>query len=333
MANFRLNDETPVSKITIHLGNTVALQQSGGGAGKSPVEIASTDASVEIKNKSRSGSKQRFELYGKSPNVTPAKITGTTERPTADGKGVEVVPYSEPLSVRVGVIKNHPGMDVDLLAELLGRSNDAKKNLIYQMILDEDYNKKTPADKVKFHPYYQRGLHPNGSPKEQGGVLRCGTEMEEFAAKYMNGTPLEYFAVHKLRPDLAGKTVDRSTIQYETPALDRAVNAIKNLLKQRKPVRVVVIDNSEFTYASNGAIQNQHFVMIVGFGGNHFLYIDPWRGGSTLQYQGGIDGNYQSNFMGIFKYDSGKGISQDPALCGGSFSGDSRLEVVSGPRF
>lgn len=335
MANFRLNDETPVSKITIHLGNTVSLQQSGGGIGNSPIEISSTDASVEIKNKSRSGSNQRFELYGKSPNVSPAKIIATTQSPAADGS-VKTVEYSEPLSVRVGVIKNHPGMDVDLLAQLLGRSSDAKKNLMYQMILDPDYNG-FGGDAYIYHPYYQQGLNLDGSPKQKTKELSCGDEMKDFAAKYMNGTPLEYFPVHKLRPDLKGQTVERSKIEYETPTLERAVNAIRNLLKQGKPVRVVTIDAPKFAYAENGAIQNQHFVMIVGYGGDQFLYIDPWYGGSNLTYHGGIDGNYMTNFMGVFIYEPGKGIKQDVGICGGTFGGAGRanhfLEVVSGPRY
>ena len=229
-------------------------------------------------------------------------------------------------------------MEVDLLAELLGRSSDAKKNLIYQMILDPDHNGFGAMDPPLFHPYYQQGLNLDGSPKQKTKELSCGDEMKDFAAKQMNGTPLEYFAVHKLRPDLKGQTVDRSTIQYETPTLDRAVNAIKNLLKQGKPVRVVTIDAPKFTYADNGAIQNQHFVMIVGYGGDQFLYIDPWYGGSNLTYHGGIDGNYKTNFMGIFIYESGKGIKQDSRLCGGTFGGTAGrenhfLEVISGPRY
>lgn len=338
MAHFELTDGTPISKITIHVGNTVTLNQVGGGHGKALVEIDTTDSnSVEIKNKSRLGSTQRFDLHGKNANTTPIKITATTELPKEDGKTIEVVPYSVPLEVRVGIIKNHTGMEVDLLAELIGRSNDAKKNLIYQMILDGDYNG-FRGDMFKFHPYNQEGLKPDGSPKRQGDALRCGTEMEEFGASFMGGASLNYYPIHKPRPDLANKgTVSRTVLQYDSGTLDRAVTAIKNLLKKKKPVRVVVVDQPNITFAYNGAINNQHFVMIVGFGGDSFLYIDPWPTGSKLKYLGGIDGNYQTMFMGIFKYETGKGILQDTALCGGAFGGNgfesNFLEVVSGPAF
>ena len=86
-----------------------------------------------------------------------------------------------------------------------------------------------------------------------------------------------------------------------------------------------------------------HTVMIVGCdaAAENFLYIDPWHGGSTMVYGGGITS--ASPFtrkcsMGILTYDTADNATRGPMLrqskfTEGSFdrpTGDF-LEVISGP--
>jgi hypothetical protein len=81
-----------------------------------------------------------------------------------------------------------------------------------------------------------------------------------------------------------------------------------------------------------------HTVLIVGCNeeNREFLYVDPYPGGSTMQYKGGIaaDSYPTSFFLGLFKVDSKS--RRGPVLSNrdshGGWSGQKFLEVISGPK-
>ena len=94
---------------------------------------------------------------------------------------------------------------------------------------------------------------------------------------------------------------------------------------------------------ANGALQPElkggHFAVIVGCnaGADRFLYVDPWAGGSSLEYTGGVPGltppGTKCGFLGMFGVEYGpRGpvIRQTPDSAG-TFQGETSLEVIAGP--
>jgi hypothetical protein len=92
--------------------------------------------------------------------------------------------------------------------------------------------------------------------------------------------------------------------------------------------------DGDFTYANGGYITPQHFVTIVGYGGTgkgmKFLYIDPWPGGSQMDYLKADGLVIKSQFMGLFQVSDRDTLIQAPETFG-SFAGDTALEIIAGP--
>jgi len=134
--------------------------------------------------------------------------------------------------------------------------------------------------------------------------------------------------------------------------LFKACQAIKKSIKDGKPVMVgCAFDPIKSLNRTTGRInpsgRGGHFVLIVGCnsGGDVFLYIDPWFGGSKFNYGGGISPLADKClFIGKFKYlasstftEPGGGTRTGPLLVQaaetyGTFGTlDPYLEVVEGP--
>lgn len=346
MPHFQLANKTGIGSISIHVGNTITLQQWGHSPDGQPLDLESTAPSVvEVSNvKQVAKDTQEFQLTAKSAQEDPVKIRARLPKDLPDGrpKGTD---NSAALIVKAGYVTNHSGMTVDLLAELLGRAKDARKNSLYDRILDSSNNRPETIDLTNLipsnnqsHPFNQEGSDDNGVRKRKGNTLTCGDEMKNFGESAMGGVELNFFPYHKIRKDLIGKgSTDRKLMEYDAAQLARGVTKIRSLLDGKKPVRVVTI-HDDVTYAAPlGTIVPQHYITIVGYGdGNKFLYIDPWPGGSNLSYTGGIGANpKKSQFMGILVHGTVGGrltFVQDSSSYG-SFAGSNGqfLEVVHGP--
>ena len=214
--------------------------------------------------------------------------------------------------VQVRTIQKDTHFEVDLLAQLLGQSDDPKKNLIYQRIFDPDYDSGALVD---FHPYNMGGLKEDGrTPKHQGNA--CGGEIESFFRKYMGGgyyidNPPPYYA-------LDTKNGDPTALKYDAEKLKNGIRQIKAFLRRGKPVRVSII----FTKFHSIPIKPQHYIGIVGYGiHDEFLYIDPAQGMSGSTEYNGYLGKHRSSFMGKLKYE------KHPPVFKGPFS----YRVIGGP--
>jgi hypothetical protein len=86
-----------------------------------------------------------------------------------------------------------------------------------------------------------------------------------------------------------------------------------------------------------------HSVLIVGCNEakTEFLYVDPFPGGSNMQYTGGIAADSyppECFFLGVFKVNTWEEVlGRGPVLCkhhdaDGPWGGDRYLEVISGPK-
>jgi hypothetical protein len=324
MAHFQLTDGTRLfvkgdsgeEKSAIHKGKQVTLEQWGGAdaSGKVMPALYSTDPAVGVLDFKVSGIKQRFVV--KSIADGKATLNGK------DAKGADSV---WPLTVVAGEFKNHVGMAIDLLAEELGRSADPFKIYSLQRLLNNNddnlFNQRSSANTDKFKTR-----------------LACGSVCTASGSKLFGKVSENYLTYHTLTT----KVDSRDDVKYAKGTIDRARVVIKKLLEKGTAVRVGV------TYAPSTAMikarqlqptsSGGHFVLIVGCNAaaDQFLYIDPWPGGSKLQYKGGIASDPypdKCKFLGLFVIEN---LARGPVLrqskdAEGSFSGDSFLEIIAGP--
>jgi hypothetical protein len=234
-----------------------------------------------------------------------------------------------------GVIKNHPGMHKDLLADICNGS-DAGKTLAVQRLLfsrsNNIFDQLNEANKKKFG---DRGCGKvvNASGKDLFGSM----------------SPISYEQPYHGSLKAVRK---RSDVRYEASTIFQVRMAIYGLLSKGIPVRVGVLDDPIGMHVQNGKLiaynYGGHTTLIVGCdrSATNFLYIDPWPGGSNLNYGDGITKvSEQCEYMGIFtaQSDSSRLVGDDKAgainiirqdrATEGTFktADDSFLEVVSGP--
>ena len=135
----------------------------------------------------------------------------------------------------------------------------------------------------------------------------------------------------------------RDDVKYDTDVMLRARQAIAAHVKRGNPVMVGCAIDPKNSMLKDGHLQatsdGGHTVLIVGCneGATEFLYVDPYPGGSTMKYTGGIAADsYNPSkcyFLGLFKVDSQE---RGPVLSyrdsDGEWSGLKYLEVISGPK-
>jgi len=204
-----------------------------------------------------------------------------------------------------------PRLSIDLVWELLGNSRDAKKRQVYAQILDPQYN---IGAKRNHHPYNQLGLKQNNKPKYQAGVLGCGSEVKSFCEKYMGGCVLKYYAYY-----VAPKSKKYEDLRFIPKRLSLGVRRIKAALVAKTPVRLPLI-YKKFRIRGKTYIVPQHYIGVVGYGTNSFLYIDPYPSFSKAKYAG-----KDTVFMGFLTYDTTDAAK--PALV----RSDGKTKVLGGP--
>ena len=143
------------------------------------------------------------------------------------------------------------------------------------------------------------------------------------------------------------KVTSRDDVEYDPDVMGRARQAIAGFVKRGNPVLVGCAMDPNTGMLKDGHLQatrtGGHTVLIVGCNeaATEFLYVDPYPGGSTLKYKGGVAADSyppKCFFLGQFKVDDWEDVlGRGPVLSykhnDGEWSGPRYLEVISGPRF
>ena len=336
MSQFQLPDGTRLwaegydnEKIAIHLRNEIELEQWGSTdwEGKTADIQVDKQGVVEIRlidrpssNKPFTISKRRFALKAVGEGAV-----------TIGGKGEDKT-VSSPLKVLAGEFKNHQGMVKDLLADV-GRSS--KASLLYEL---------------------QRLLHSNtnnlfnqlndANVAKMNTALACG-RVAKASGEILIGKVIS----HSFEKDSSyhmpiRKVTSRDDVKYDPNVMLRARRTIAGHVKSGHPVVVGCAFDPKTSMLKDAHLQatrdGGHTVLIVGCNedeaATEFLYVDPYPGGSTMKYKGGIAADsYPSKcfFLGLFKVEL---LTRGPVLrshrdSDGEWSGDKYLEVISGPKF
>ena len=336
MSQFQLRDGTRLwaeqydnEKIAIHLGQEIVLEQWG------PTDVDGKTADIQLdkqgavevrvidqpsSNKPFTISKRRFALKAVGEGAA-----------TISGKGEDKA-ISSPLKVLAGEFKYHNGMAKDLLADV-GRGSDP--SLLYQL---------------------QRLLHSNtnnlfnqlndANVAKMQSSLACG-RVAKASGDFLIGKVIS----HSFEKDSSyhkpiRKVTSRDDVEYDPDVMFKARQAIAKHVKSGHPVMVGCAMDPNTAMLSAGHLQatrmGGHTVLIVGCNdtATEFLYVDPYPGGSTLKYQGGVAADSyppKCFFLGLFKVDSWEDlVGRGPVLSyknnDGEWSGFRYLEVISGPK-
>ena len=158
------------------------------------------------------------------------------------------------------------------------------------------------------------------------GHYNCGTVSENYGQKFFhNKTSVTYFAYY-----LSPTSDKMADLRFDPKRMAASIALIQNLVRQGIPVRVWIVHDDGFGKVISET-DPTHFVAIVGYGGNRFLYIDPWPSGSALGYNGNMypPKTTSPTFFGQFEFDPGHlelGIRNSPTS-----KGSMSYVVVAGP--
>ena len=336
MSQFQLADGTRLwaeryenEKITIHLGNEIELEQWGStdAEGKTADIQPDKQGVVEIRLIDRPSSDKPFTI---SKRRFALKAVGEGAV-TISGKGEDKA-VSSPLKLLAGEFTYHKGMVKDLLADV-GRSSNPY--LLYQLqrLLHSNvnnlFNQLNDANVAKMHTALACGR----VAKASGEVLIGKVISHSFEKNSSYHMPIR-------------KVTSRDDVEYDFNVMLRARLTIAGHVKRGHPVLVGCAIDPKTSMLKDGHLQatrdGGHTVLIVGCNeaATEFLYVDPYPGGSTMKYKGGIAANsYPSKcfFLGLFKVNSREEVlGRGPVLSyrdsDGEWSGPKYLEVISGPK-
>ena len=201
----------------------------------------------------------------------------------------------------VGAHEPHLGPGgVDLLAAM-SNGPDARKTVAIQQILHN--HGKCIIDQF------------NGAYGTRA-TFACGDVALNAGGVLFGKVPVGYDSYHRrITLPARGAKLDWNQITYDESRMNLAVSTIKGLLGKGTPVRVgVAYDLKAGMVAANGALQptsdGGHFVLIVGFNGEKFLYLDPYPGGSITEYKGGLSFNRRRKcgYLGVFELVRERGL-------------------------
>lgn len=290
-----------------------------------PALYSNSVSVADIKSKSISGIEQLSTI-----TATGAGTASLNGRNSAGGDCV----YA--LNVVAGDFVNHDSFKTDLLASHLGRSGDARKIYVLQRMLFNNLDSS--------NAFYQ--MNP-ANKSRYPGKLACGSVCWDVGEMlFGSGNVVGNYNAGYHVPVLNKKpsdTLTRDEIKYTEATMNRVREITKKHLEKGVAVRVGVVDSPSPAMLSKAGIlqatlSGGHTVLIVGCNAaaDEFLYVDPWWGGSKLQYKGGIGKDpypEKCEFLGIFEVVT---TSRGPVMktkksSEGTFTGDTVLEVVSGP--
>lgn len=333
--------------VWLHTGVEIKLDYVGppNPTGPDLREVVSSKPAVSVAVVARSKAKLTFSVKANAPDIV--ELTAYNDMGFRD----------EVLVVFAGDFKNHPGMDIDLLANVCKGSDPVKSVQIQHLLFDDSEN------------VFDQHSKEN---ETKIGKMMCGKVAKESGEKVFGAiSPLTYTTPYH-EPLYIDKVTDRANVKYTADTILRVELAIKSRLEKGIPVRVGVLDgpvgmrvHDHKLVATDGG---GHTVLIVGCGKDLeklFLYIDPWGGplrtyegreeqfgGSKMKYGGGIAGASRPDwclYMGMFEAkfdptraaisnDAGEKLGRPNILRqtiatedGFNTLEDSYLEIVDGP--
>jgi hypothetical protein len=92
-------------------------------------------------------------------------------------------------------------------------------------------------------------------------------------------------------------------LRFNPTLVEHGIQKIQLHLRRGTPVRVWLIHHDGFSHPVIRGDTRTHYLTIVGFSANKFLYLDPWPNGSRLDYQGGMYPKKRIAFMGELTFD------------------------------
>ena len=288
--------------------------------------------------------------------VVHARNAGTTTLFAIDPTNYAV---KASLDVAVGKFESHPGMRVDLIADVCRGSNSLKIHALQRMLNNNkflgvdsrNYNRFNNDDNI-----FEQHANPNISPDPHIGDMSCGVvarwRTEQVFPKII-APEFDWYRLGAFHEPLGGKPTSRKQVKYRSDRVETVRGQILRALGDGAAVRAAVVDSPTDITPTNGYLVayagGGHTVVIVGCStdGMQFLYIDPWGGGSQMEYKGGIAGNkfagdcYQIGKL-IVEYDPDRRVNASDTKANiirehkdtqGTFkyADDSYLEVVACP--
>ena len=210
------------------------------------------------------------------------------------------------LEVVAGTFDYHSEMKVDLIADIC-RGADSFKILALQQMLRSVFVSWADAGHTLINisnseNIFSQQASPNISSDPKVGTMTCGI-VARFRAEQVFPKVLapsaDWYRVGAIHEPVSSEITDRKQIKYRPERVETLRGQIIRALNDGNAVRVGVLDDP---VASRMAPENGnlvayraggHTVLIVGCtnNGQEFLYIDPWTGGSMMEYKGGIAGN------------------------------------------
>jgi Papain-like cysteine protease AvrRpt2 len=292
------------------------------------------------------GGTDKRNVVGFKPTLTvsviernPHKLRFSIKASAADTyyvQGEDAQGRQTKIIVVAGDFKNHPEMDIDLLADLC-RSGDALKLLrVQQLLYDQDeniFNQNSKANLRKF------------------GSMMCGAVAKGRAIELFGDVNVLDYTHAYHEPLAAGPVSSRFDVKYRSDVITKVRQKIVSLLTKSMPVRVGVLDSPVGMMPHDHKLiawdAGGHTVVIVGCdkNGMNFMYVDPWFGGSKMTYEGGLMQPIECNSMAIFnaQMHGERKVEDDPLSVPnllvqrwdtyGTFSWarGNYLEVVAGP--
>jgi len=296
MANFKIpENKEDISWFDLPLNRTMKLLQWGGDAKGKRLGLA-LDRSLPsvvltVLPDSVPAASTLFTLTGSAVTSefgVTASWAGTTNR------------YSEDLKVQV---KNNPtkqpGYTVDLLSDV-ALYGDTLQVYRYSRIMREPTWDET-------HILSQK----------RSGTLDCGDTAVAYGV-ISNSDPNYYLNASKYKAKrifsksvytggkqyyLPPKSDKMADLRFDANLVRDGIAKIKKYLSDGHPVRVWLIHHDGFTTPTISGDRRTHYLTIIGFSATKFLYLDPWGGGSKLQYDGGMYSKRLIQFMGELEFD------------------------------
>lgn len=314
MEKFRINSNTAIDQICLD-----STSKPSGEQRRITLELSDWDSANKPDIVGAKGG--QFIRVSVTSHDVKKRVSRFEIEAVQDAKGVAFVwddsslapsPDTVVLRVTVGEVTNHDGFKHDLLAQLLGRSEEPKKLWVYQRILKAENNNllmsRNDWDRLLADQPLKQNTDPNHPNK-----WNCGAALNRFGHSYFGPHYAGIKSKRYYKPfrPKANTTNRVSDIVFDSALVAKGREAIQKLLEKQNAITVFAVHDDGFSVDPSGVIKPTgatHYLTIVGCDkeGKKFLASDPWPGGSRLAYQSGIFGTVDSAFLGLLIYDSNK---------------------------
>ena len=311
----------PDERIGIHLGQAIELQLTGGRglrietiesqSARRTAAVSGVDQSVLearlggpvwLSTTTATSDKQKFTVSTGGTGRTFILATDSAEATKAK------------LEVVVGNFESDPRMIFDLIADV-GKGSDSFKIHALQRMLNNRWlasGSFTNGDNV-----FEQNASSNTHDDPDVGNMTCGHVAKWRGSEVFDkiaSVDHDWYLTGFHEP--VGKVSKRDDLKYRPERIQAVKTQIVSALSKKTAVRVGVADDPKIMVNVGGKLvaywKGGHTALIVGCTTDltQFLYIDPWGGGSKMEYKGGIAGNKvpgACEHLGLFA------LTHDPA--------------------